>query len=46
MVPPFDDPIPLPHGRQLITLLDAGNYIATCRARKLKAITGRPRLKR
>jgi hypothetical protein len=25
---PFDDPVPLPRGRQLVTLLDAGNYIA------------------
>jgi len=25
---PFDDPIDLPEGRQLITLEDAGNYIA------------------
>jgi len=24
---PFDDPIPLPRGRQLVTLQDAGNYI-------------------
>ncbi len=24
---PFDDPIPLPGGRQLVTLQDAGNYI-------------------
>jgi hypothetical protein len=24
----FDDPIPLPRGRQLVTLRDAGNYIA------------------
>jgi hypothetical protein len=23
----FDDPIPLPRGRQLVTLRDAGNYI-------------------
>jgi acetone carboxylase gamma subunit len=23
----FDDPIPLPGGRQLVTLQDAGNYI-------------------
>jgi len=23
----FDDPIPLPRGRQLVTLEDAGNYI-------------------
>ena len=23
----FDDPIPLPRGRQLVTLQDAGNYI-------------------
>jgi hypothetical protein len=24
---PFDDPIPLPRGPQLVTLQDAGNYI-------------------
>jgi len=24
---PFDDPIPLPRGRQLVTLEDAGAYI-------------------
>jgi hypothetical protein len=24
---PFEDPIPLPRGRQLVTLQDAGNYI-------------------
>jgi len=24
---PFDDPVPLPDGRQLVTLQDAGNYI-------------------
>jgi len=24
---PFEDPIPLPRGRQLFTLEDAGNYI-------------------
>lgn len=24
---PFDDPIPLPRGRQLVTLKDAANYI-------------------
>jgi hypothetical protein len=24
---PFDDPIPLPRGGQLVTLQDAGNYI-------------------
>jgi hypothetical protein len=24
---PFEDPIPLPRGRQLVTLEDAGNYI-------------------
>jgi hypothetical protein len=24
---PFDDPIPLPHGRQLVTLKDVGTYI-------------------
>jgi hypothetical protein len=24
---PFDDPIPLPHGRQLLTLEDAAKYI-------------------
>src|SRR3979409_212375 len=27
MVAPFDDPIPLPPGRQLVTLEDAGAYI-------------------
>ena len=32
----FDDPIPLPRGRQLVTLKDAANYI-----QKLpKAVTG------
>lgn len=25
----FDDPVPLADGRQLVTLLDAGNYIAS-----------------
>jgi hypothetical protein len=25
---PFDDPIPLPRGRQLVTLRDAGDYVA------------------
>jgi hypothetical protein len=24
---PFDDPIPLPRGRQLVTMEDAGNFI-------------------
>jgi hypothetical protein len=24
---PFDDPIPLPRGRELLTLKDAANYI-------------------
>jgi hypothetical protein len=24
---PFDEPIPLPRGRELVTLQDAGNYI-------------------
>ena len=24
---PFEDPIPLPRGRQFVTLADAGNYI-------------------
>ena len=24
---PFEDPIPLPRGRQLVTLEDAGNYV-------------------
>ncbi len=26
---PFEDPIPLPNGRVLVTLLDAGEYITT-----------------
>ena len=25
----FEDPVTLPNGRQLVTLLDAGNYIAS-----------------
>jgi hypothetical protein len=25
---PFDEPIPLPRGRQLVTLRDAGDYVA------------------
>jgi len=29
----FDEPIALPDGRQLITLLDAGNYIAALSAK-------------
>ena len=29
--PPFDDPIPLPDGRQLVTLQDAGTYITKLR---------------
>ena len=24
---PFDDPIPLPRGRQIVTLIDAASYI-------------------
>ena len=28
---PFEDPIPLPRGRQLVTLQDAGNYITKLR---------------
>jgi hypothetical protein len=27
----FDEPIPLPRGRQLVTLKDAGNYITKLR---------------
>jgi hypothetical protein len=33
---PFDDPIPLPRGRELLTLKDAANYIM-----KLQAAQGR-----
>ncbi|UPJ65246.1 hypothetical protein [Bradyrhizobium sp. 191] len=29
----FDDPIPLPDGRELTTLLDAGNYITALPAK-------------
>lgn len=29
LVPPFEDPVTLPDGRKLVTLLDAGNYIAS-----------------
>ena len=35
----FEDPIALPDGRKLVTLLDAGEYIHACRARKPKAST-------
>jgi hypothetical protein len=30
---PFDDPIPLPQGRSLVTLKDAADYITTMMAR-------------
>jgi hypothetical protein len=36
----FDDPIPLPRGRQLVTLKNAANYIM----KLLKADQARPRM--
>jgi hypothetical protein len=34
---PFDEPIPLPRGRQLVTLEDAGNYITKLPKAELEA---------
>ena len=34
---PFDDPIPLPRGRQLVTLQDAGKYITKLPKREHEA---------
>jgi hypothetical protein len=44
---PFDDPIPLPRGRPLVPLEDAGNYItklpkAEHEAAEWQAAMGRP----
>ena len=33
----FDEPIPLPRGRQLVTLQDAGNYITKLPKAELKS---------
>jgi hypothetical protein len=33
----FDEPIPLPRGRKLVTLQDAGNYITKLPKAELKA---------
>lgn len=30
----FEDPVTLPNGRQLVTLLDAGNYVAGFRRKE------------
>jgi hypothetical protein len=30
----FEDPVTLPNGRQLVTLLDAGNYVAGLRRKE------------
>jgi hypothetical protein len=38
----FEDPV---NGRKLITLLDAGNYIAALPRKEAEGDTGRPRLK-
>jgi hypothetical protein len=42
----FEDPIPIPGGRQLVTLLNAGDISAPCRAKKPKATIGKPRSRR
>jgi len=39
----FDDPIPLPRGRQLVTLEDAGNYITKLPKKEIARV-GPPRL--
>jgi hypothetical protein len=41
METPFDEPIPLPRGRQLVTLEDAGNYITRFRRPEHEARNGR-----
>jgi hypothetical protein len=41
----FDDPIPLPDGRQLITLQDAGTYIIKLQRQNTKRRNGRPQWK-
>ena len=39
---PFDDPIPLPGGRQLVTLLDAGKYTPIFLRLTSSSTSGRP----
>ena len=41
----FDEPIPVPRGRQLVTLKDAGNYITKLPKAEHTAQSGRPRCK-
>jgi hypothetical protein len=41
----FDDPIPLPDGRMLVTLKDAGDYITSLPKRK-PCRNGKPQSKR
>ena len=43
---PFEDPVVLPNGRKLVTLLDAGNYIQGLpRKESARWTTGRSQLK-
>jgi len=39
---PFDDPIPLPRGRQLVTLEDAAKYTRSWRLPNSRSRNGRP----
>jgi hypothetical protein len=41
----FEDPIPLPKGRKLVTLLDAGNYINGLPRKEAHWSTGSSQLK-
>jgi hypothetical protein len=43
---PFDNPIPLPRGRQLVTLRDAAEFITKLPKAEHDARNGRPRWKR
>ena len=42
----FDDPIPLPDGRTLVTLRDAGDYIASLPKKKSALAEWRARSRR
>jgi hypothetical protein len=39
----FDDPVPLPDGRKLVTLLDAANYATELPKKESGALNGKPR---
>jgi hypothetical protein len=41
----FDDPIPLPDGRKLVTLKDAGDYITNLPKKESARRNGKPQSK-